>query len=247
MIDQCKEYPTGRRKPKVVRNELILVRHSDEPADDRVFTYARMNGLIPIEKFPFRGDILGDPTEKIIGTVVYGGRFNVFDENKYPFLLEENRWISACMEANLPVLGICQGAQQIARILGAKVGPLSDNRHEFGYYEVTPTAEAGAFLSEPMHFTQAHFHTFELPKGAVHLARSKAFENQAYRYGKNVYGFQFHPECTVEGFRRWQKNFSSEEHLGIQTREEQDALMMTHDAAQATWFYNFMSKLFGSV
>ena len=50
-----------------MRNELVLIRHSDEPADDRVFTYARMNGLVHIEKFPFRGDQLGEPTENILG------------------------------------------------------------------------------------------------------------------------------------------------------------------------------------
>ena len=229
-----------------MRNELILIRHSDEPADDRVFTYARMNGFVPIEKFPFRGDQLGKPTENTLGTVVYGGIFNVFEEEKHSFLHEENRWIRACIDANLPVLGLCQGAQQIARILGAQVGPTPDNRHEFGYYEVTPTAEAGSFLTKPLYFTQAHFHTFDLPQGAVHLARSAGFQNQAFRYGDNVYGLQFHPECTIEGFRRWQKNSPSEGSLGAQNRTEQDRLMMAHDAAQAAWFYDFMSKLFGS-
>ena len=230
-----------------MRNELVLVRHSDEPADDRVFTYARINGLLPVEKFPFRGDVLGDPTKKTLGTVIYGGMFNAYEEDKHLFLHEENRWISACMNANLPVLGLCQGAQQIARILGAKVGPTQDSRHEFGYYEVSPTAEAGAFLTEPLHFTQAHFHTFEIPKGAVHLARSEGFENQAFRYVENVYGLQYHPECTIEVFRRWQKNSPAEGSLGAQSRDEQNRLMIMHDAAQATWFYNFMSNLFGSI
>ena len=130
---------------------MVLIRHSDEPADARVFTYARMNGLVPIETFPFRGDRLGKPTENTLGTVVYGGMFNVFEEEKHPFLHEENRWIRACMDANLPVLGLCQGVQQIARILGAQVGPTPHNRHEFGYYKVTPITEAGSFLTEPLY------------------------------------------------------------------------------------------------
>lgn len=230
-----------------MRNELVLVRHNDEPADDRVFTYARMYGLIPVEKFPFRADLLGDPTKKTLGTVIYGGMFNAYEEDKHPFLHEENRWISACMNASLPILGLCQGAQQIARILGAKVGPTQDSRHEFGYYKVSPTADAGASLTEPLHFTQAHFHTFEIPKGAVHLARSEGFENQAFRYFENVYGLQYHPECTIEVFRRWQQNSPAEGSLGVQSRDEQNRLMMTHDAAQAAWFYNFMSNLFSSI
>ena len=226
------------------KNELILVRHSKEPADDRVFTFARLNGLIPIEKFPFQGDLLGEPTERTFGTVIYGGQYSVFENDKYPFLREEANWISSCMEANLPVLGLCQGAQQIAQLLGAKVGPTEDNRHEFGDYEVTPTSEGLDFLSEPKFFTQAHFHTFEIPKGAVHLARSKGFENQAFQYGKNVFGLQYHPECTIEGFRRWQSNSPSASCLGVQSVQKQTSLMMKHDASQAAWFYNFMSKLF---
>ena len=113
------------------------------------------------------------------------------------FCTKTTNGYSACMDANLPFLGLCQGTQQIARILGASVGPTSDNRHEFGYYEVTPTTEAGSFLTDPIYFTQAHFHTFDLPQGAVHLARSAGFENQAFRHGENVYGLQFHPKNII--------------------------------------------------
>jgi len=230
----------------IKKNELILVRHSNEPADDRVFTFARLNGLIPIEKFPFRGELLGEPTERTFGTVVYGGKFSVFEKDKHPFLKEEANWINSCMEANLPILGLCQGAQQIAHLLGAKVGPTEDNRHEFGYYEVTPTNEGLDFLPEPKFFTQAHFHTFDIPKGAIHLARSEGFENQAFRYGKNIFGLQYHPECTIEGFRRWQANSPSTNCLGVQSVQKQTSLMMKYDASQATWFYNFMSQLFAN-
>ena len=228
-------------------NELVLIRHSDGPADDRVFTYARQNGFMPIEKFPFRGDLIGNPSDRTAGTIVYGGMFNVFEEEKNPFLKEEARWLKECMESDLPILGLCQGAQQIARLLGANVGPKDDNRHEFGYYEVSPTKQGKDFLNEPLFFTQAHFHTFDIPKGGVHLARSDAFANQAFRYGDNVFGFQFHPECTIEGFRRWQRNSPSENTVGVQSIAQQNRLMMEHDEAQAKWFYHFMKKLFGRV
>ena len=83
------------------KNELILVRHSKEPADDRVFTFARLNGLIPIEKFPFQGDLLGEPTERTFGTVIYGGQFSVLENNIYPFLREEANWISSVSYTHL--------------------------------------------------------------------------------------------------------------------------------------------------
>ena len=99
----------------------------------------------------------------------------------------------------------------------------------------------------PLHLFQAHFHTFDLPKGAVHLAQSDAFPNQAFRLGKNVYGVQFHAEVTIEGFQRWQMSKeNSYGQPGAQDRATQDQLMYAHDAAQADWFYGFLAKLFGT-
>ena len=131
--------------------------------------------------------------------------------------------------------------------LGAEVGPLESGVHEFGYYEIRPTDEGEDFLPRPMRFTQAHFHTFAIPDGAVHLAGSDSFPNQAFRYGERVYGLQFHPEVTIEGFRRWQNDtWAAFGEPGAQTREEQDRLMLEHDAAQAEWFYGFLESLFGA-
>ena len=99
----------------------------------------------------------------------------------------------------------------------------------------------------PMHVTQAHFHTFDLPKGAVHLARSEVFENQAFRLGDTAYGFQFHPEQTVESFRRWQTSRdTSYEKPGAQDRATQDRLMFKHDAQQADWFFGFLKRFLGT-
>jgi GMP synthase (glutamine-hydrolysing) len=226
--------------------DLILVRHGDDPPDDRVVTFAVENGFNPIIRKPFRGDILGDPGPEVAGTVIFGGPFNVFEEDQHPFLHDEAHWIRACMDRGLPVLGICQGAQQIARVLGAEVGPKQGEPHEFGYYPVAPTDAADDFLPGTLHMVQAHFHTFAIPEGAVHLATSPLFANQAFRFGTNVYGFQFHPEVTIEGFRRWQNRpWAAWGKPGAQTRQEQDRLMAEHDAAQAAWFYGFLGRLFG--
>jgi GMP synthase (glutamine-hydrolysing) len=182
----------------------------------------------------------------VAGSVVYGGPFNVFDEDKHPFLHDEAAWIRACMARDIPLLGICQGAQQIARVMGAEVGPPPSGLHEFGYYPISPTAEGRDFLPETIPMTQAHFHTFAIPEGAVHLASSPMYPNQAFSIGQKVYGFQFHPECTIEGFRRWQSApWAAYGKPGVQTRVEQDAVMMEADAKQAAWFYGFLDKLFG--
>ena len=179
---------------------------------------------------------------------MHGGPFSVFAEQEHPFLREEHRWISQCIEQEVPLLGICQGAQSIAYVLGAEVGPPASGLHEFGYYELTPTAAGADFMPAPIHAAQAHFHTFALPEGATLLASSELYPNQAYRYGTTTYGVQFHPEVTIEGFRRWQaSDWAAYGKPGAQTRAEQDVLMLEHDAAQATWFYGFLEQLFGSV
>ena len=149
---------------------------------------------------PFAGDPLGKPDKSVAGTVIYGGKYNVFDTHLHPFLDEEYRWIEACLKADMPMLGICQGAQQIAFHLGAKVGPYAGEPAEFGYYEVSPEKGAGEFMPEPMVVTQSHFHTFDIPDGTEKLASSDMFPNQAFRYGSKVYAIQFHSEVTIEGF-----------------------------------------------
>jgi GMP synthase (glutamine-hydrolysing) len=227
--------------------KIILVRHGDDPPDDRVHTYVLQNGFEPVILRPFKGDKLPKVGPDIAGSVVYGGRFNVYEEDKHPFLHEEARWIRDCIAADIPLLGLCQGAQQIAWILGAKVGPYEQHVHEFGYYPISPTAEGRDFLPETLHMTQSHFHTFAIPDGAVHLASSPLYPNQAFRVGNSTYAFQFHPEMTIEGFRRWQsREGSAYGKPGAQTREEQDALMFASDAKQADWFFDFLSKLFGN-
>jgi GMP synthase (glutamine-hydrolysing) len=227
--------------------KIVLVRHGDDPPDDRVVTFAVQNGFDPVFVRPFKGDKLPAPWPDVAGSVVYGGPFNVFEEDKHPFLHDEAGWIRACMAQEIPLLGICQGAQQIARVLEAEVGPYKKPVHEFGYYPISPTPEGLDFLPETIHMTQAHFHTFAIPEGAVHLATSPLYPNQAFRYGARTYGFQFHPECTIEGFRRWQSTpWAAYGKPGAQSKAEQDALMLKADAGQADWFYGFLRKLFGS-
>ena len=228
----------------MAKKRVILVRHSDEPADDRVFAYLSRSGYEPVLRKPFAGELL-DNDRSIAGAVIFGGKYNVFDTQLHPFLMHEYRFIEHCITADIPLLGICQGAQQIAWRLGAQVGPTPDDLHEFGYYPLYPSPGAGDFLPQPIHVTQVHYHGFDLPAGARHLASSDLFPNQAFSIGDKIFGFQFHAEVTPTGFLRSQSSPSARYGKpGAQTREEQDRLMRLHDAAQAAWFEGFLEKLF---
>ena len=224
---------------------VLCIRHGDGPEDDRVNTWCRLNGVAADTRHPFMGQDPGPITEDVAAVVIHGGMFNAGDSDLHPFLRDEYRLIEAAMTSSTPLLGICQGAQMIAHALGAWAGAPDHGSHEFGYYEVTPTDAGRDLLPRPLHLCQAHFHTYDLPDGAVHLARSDLFEQQAFRYGEAIFAFQFHAEITIEGFRRWQKTSKSYGQPGAQTPEEQEELMHRHDRAQADWFYGFLDRFLG--
>jgi GMP synthase (glutamine-hydrolysing) len=137
--------------------------------------------------------------------IVLGGPIGVYEEAIYPFLADETAMIARRIEANRPTLGICLGAQLIAKAAGAKVYP--SGVKEIGFAPIALT-EAGrssclaSFAAEPM---TLHWHgdTFDLPAGATLLASTDACRNQAFALGPNIIGFQFHPEAGGPGFERW--------------------------------------------
>lgn len=140
------------------------------------------------------------------GLVVLGGPMNVDELQAHPHLRTELRVIEAALAQDKPVLGICLGAQLLAHALGAPV-----RRHrqpEIGWYElkVTPQGRADpvlGVLDAVVPVFQWHARTFELPTGAHHLARTQTCENQAFRWGENAYGLQFHMEMDEALIERW--------------------------------------------
>jgi GMP synthase-like glutamine amidotransferase len=131
--------------------------------------------------------------------VVMGGPMGVHDEAKHPWLRGEKAFLRRAIEAGKTVVGVCLGAQLIADALGARVyrGP----RHEIGWLPIEFTAEAVApdlFPTLPRETIvfQWHGDTFDIPEGAVKLARSEAVENQAFLYDGRVLALQFHLEVT---------------------------------------------------
>lgn len=143
--------------------------------------------------------------------VILGGPVGAYEEAAYPFLFQELRIIQERLQARRPVIGICLGAQLIARALGSRIYP--GPKKEIGFAPIILT-EAGkrsclsAFDKAPV----LHWHgdTFDLPEGATLLASTPDCRNQAYSYGSNVIAFQFHPEGVATGFERWLIGHASE-------------------------------------
>ncbi len=139
--------------------------------------------------------------------IILGGPIGAYDEQDYPFLTQELDLLKQRLANNKPTLGICLGAQLMARALGAKVYP-GNNGKEIGWSPIQLT-ESGEnsplqYLA-PEETTVLHWHgdTFDLPDGAVHLAASAAYQNQAFAWGKSALALQFHPEVTTSGLEHW--------------------------------------------
>jgi GMP synthase (glutamine-hydrolysing) len=140
------------------------------------------------------------------GLVVLGGPMNVDQQDRFPHLTAEIAAIREALRRDIPVLGICLGAQLLAAALGADVRP--HTVREIGWYRLDPTAAAAGdplfrHFDGSQHVFQWHGFTFDLPRGAVHLASTSTCPNQAFRYGDKAYGLQFHLEADEPLIQRW--------------------------------------------
>jgi len=193
-------------------------------------------GLDPLDAIdPARPELL----------VVLGGPIGAGQEDRYPFLRDELRLIEGRLACDRPLLGICLGAQLIARVAGARVGPGPAKEIGFAPITLTPAGERSClahFAEEPI---ALHWHGdgFELPEGAERLASTGLCQNQAFKLGRRVIGFQFHPEADTRGLERWLIGHAAElDQQGIdprtlraQAQRHGDALARKADRVASAW------------
>lgn len=158
--------------------------------------------------------------------VVLGGPISVEDEARFPWLADEVALIRQRLDARRPLLGICLGAQLMARALGARVRPMGVK--EIGFAPLTLTAAGqGTALAELGGQPMLHWHgdQFELPAGTVSLAETAVCPHQAFAPHERALGLQFHAEVDPARFEQWLVGHIDElEHAGIAPGELRAAM-----------------------
>lgn len=191
---------------------------------------------------PAIGEELPQTLEEYCGAIVFGGPMSANDEH-LPFIRSELDLIARVLQAEVPFLGICLGAQLLARVLGAKVEPHPEGLAEIGYFPIQFVAsESESRVKQPQAVYHWHQEGFELPAGAVKLAQGDTFGNQAFRYANRSYGLQFHPEITFSMLDFWTRVAADKLSMpGAQSREEQQHKHGLYSGQVRDWLAEFLA------
>jgi len=180
--------------------------------------------------------------EEIDLLVVMGGSMSVNDEQEYPWLVNEKKFIKSVIEARKPTLGICLGAQLIANSMGGEVFPNSVK--EIGWFPIHATKSTkNAVFQFPEETEVFHWHgeTFSLPLGAVPIAESKGCKNQAFQIGTKVIGLQFHIETALSSAKAIVDNCRDELVKGEYIQTEVEILSAPQER------YSSINNLMGNI
>lgn len=175
--------------------KILIIQHQVDTPPGNTLLWLEQNG-VEFEIIHIDSQPLPDPSS-FGGLIVLGGGMNVDQESKYPWLRNEKAFISAWIDSDKPILGICLGGQLIAEVLGARV-----SAHEFweiGWSDVEVLSGSQLPLEGKLiPVFQWHGYSFDIPEGGELVVKGRHWKNQGFKYKKHVLGFQFHPEADIK-------------------------------------------------
>jgi len=227
------------------RPKILTVLHQERSSPGRVGQLLLEAGFALDIRRPPLGDTLPETLEDHAGAVIFGGPMSANDSED--FVRAETDWLAIPLAEDKPFLGICLGAQMLANHLGGRVGPHPDGLVEIGWYPLEPTEAGRALMDWPSMVYHFHREGFELPQTATLLATGSSYPNQAFRYGKNAWGVQFHAELTRAMMHRWVVRGAERFTLcgAQQGRDHLDGRMI-YDAVLRAWLHRFLATIFGA-
>ncbi len=224
------------RRPKV-----LVVLHQEHSTPGRVGLMLRAMGA----RLDIRRPPCGDPLPQTLadhdGAIVFGGPMSANDD--LDWVRRETDWLEVPLAEKKPFLGVCLGAQMLAKKLGARVFSYDDKRSEIGYFPIRPTPAGDGLCAEPFprFVYQWHSDGFDLPRGAELLAEGgETFPSQGFRSSRAV-ALQFHPEVTYHMMCKW--TLRGAERLvrpGAEQRPGHLSGWFQHDGRVAAWLEAFL-------
>lgn len=225
----------------------LFVKHSENWNVDRCTRWMADKHFDVDWCYPVSGAQFPDPS-RYSGVMVFGGANSANDCSDHDWVRRELLFAEHCLKDEVPYLGICLGAQMLARVLGAKVQPHEEELTEVGFCQVDPVTEHPDFLREPLMVMQWHSEGFNLPPNTKRIATGDQFPNQAYQLNDTVLGLQFHPEVNAEVLAIWLDR-NRELKPGQLTDEQRSRMMRDahyHDAAVTAWLDGLLTRWTGA-
>jgi GMP synthase-like glutamine amidotransferase len=185
--------------------KVLIIMHNPSEGPGTIEDYLVRKGIDVYTVRLYALDLLPPVFDDYDAVVTMGGPMNVYEDEKYPFLRDEAKFLKQTIDRGLPVLGICLGAQMIARACGAAVFKAAQKEVGWSEVSLTDTGKEDMLfrgLAETLPVFQWHEDTFDLPVGGHLLATSAACPHQAFRYS-HAYGLQFHVEVTPQIISDW--------------------------------------------
>jgi GMP synthase (glutamine-hydrolysing) len=224
--------------------KILIVLHQERSSPGRVGQMLQKAGFELDIRRPVLGDPLPDSLCDHVGAVIFGGPMSANDTQDY--VRGEIDWLSVPLSENKPYLGICLGAQMLVRHLGGTVESHPDGLTEIGWFPLSSTPAGAELLQWPDMVYQFHREGFSLPQGAELLATAEHYPNQAFRYGANAWGIQFHAELTQVMMQRWVVHGAHRFDLpGAQQGHHHLQGRLVYDSRLRQWLADFLAIVFG--
>lgn len=229
-----------------MRNTVLTIIHQPRADAGLIGRKLRARGLKLDVRRPFAGHSLPERLDNYVAVLVFGGVMSANDTH-IDGIRTELDWLPKVLEAERPYLGVCLGAQLMAKTLGAPVAPHPEGLVEIGYFPVRATPAGLSLFPETLQVYHWHNEGFGLPPGAELLASGERFPNQAFRYGRRIYGIQFHPEVTRPIMEHWLSDGAEQlERAGAQSADEHLSGHAEHHPHLEDWLDDFIDHWLNS-